>query len=124
MAGEVPKPPVLLERSASHRVIHSNFYRYRIGMGDFNIGFGTIRDESPGTPNIVVEEITVAMSWQQTKLLSKTLAAAFLMIEQETGEVVVPLGTPEATAAEHATLADNLRRMFDTATPKTGPKAS
>lgn len=43
---------------------------------------------------------------------------AILLIEQETGEVVVPLGTLEATAAEHATLADNLRRMFDTAAPK------
>jgi hypothetical protein len=93
-------------------------------MGDFSILFGTIMEGSPGTPNTVVEEVTVAMSWQQTKLLSKTLAAAISIIEQEAGELAVPLGSPETTAEEQAQLIGNLRSMFGTATPKPGPKAS
>jgi hypothetical protein len=124
MADEAPNPPFNFERSVSHKVIHSNFYRYRIGMGDFYIGFGTIRDELPGSPNTVIEEITVAMTWQQTKLLSQTLSAAISIIEKEGGELVVPSGTPEAVAAEHAQSVNNLRIMFQTAAPKAAPKAN
>jgi hypothetical protein len=106
--------PYRVEKAPTFKVIHSNFYRYRIGIGDCSIAFGTVTDGAPGTGNIVLEEITVSMSWNQTKLLARTLNKIISIIEAEGGEIVVPKTPQGSVDAETATVTRQVQNILKT----------
>ena len=78
-------------RSPLFRAIHSNVYRFRPGAGEITITLCDIIDGFAGkAPNIIQDEISVTMSWQQMKMFADTLNMMISVIEGLTGEIKIP----------------------------------
>jgi hypothetical protein len=58
--------------------------------GDFTLLFGTISD-TPGAPtaNVIQEEVSIAMTWPQLKMLSLFLNDVVEAIESEAGPIPI-----------------------------------
>jgi hypothetical protein len=75
-------------RSPYYRTFFSNFFRTRVGAGDFSLLFGSISD-TPGAvaANLLMEEASVIMTWPQLKSLVGFLTNIVNAIEEEAGPI-------------------------------------
>jgi len=67
----------IFQQSEHFRIVFSNFFKTRVGPGDYSVIFSVFADV-PGKPSAIAvqEEVCVSMSWPQLKALSETLVLA------------------------------------------------
>jgi hypothetical protein len=90
-----PDPPtVSFTRSDEYKTVFSNFFRIRVGLGEITLIFSKIA-HTPGIlaePNVVEEQMEVALTWSSIKMLQLHLSSLISGIEQEVGEILIPNG--------------------------------
>jgi hypothetical protein len=66
MAEETKQASPQWSLSPSYRIVHSNFFRYRINTGELALHFDSVTDLGPAaTTPTLIGEVSVAMSWSQ-----------------------------------------------------------
>jgi hypothetical protein len=122
MAGEDQKPADAQQfqwfPSSTYRVIHSNFFRYRLNAGEMTLHFDSVTDLGPSVLTAsLIGEISVAMSWPQIKALMRTLQLALEVIERDIGPIITPDIPEKAIDAEKERVAKLLRGLYLRAEP-------
>jgi hypothetical protein len=102
--------------SSHYRVIHSNFFRYRLNIGEMMIHFDTVTDTGlPGTSgntSNVIAEASLAMSWAQIKNLHRTLGVVISVIEKEIGPITIPEAKSADVKAEETRVTNLLNSLY------------
>jgi hypothetical protein len=88
-----PSSELSWSRSPEFDLIFSNFYKTRIGTGDFTLTFASLRD-APGIASVndIKEHVQIAMSWPMLKMLSMSLKTTVDAIENQLGPIAIPDG--------------------------------
>src|SRR5262249_30435017 len=109
-------PPQLLNvqwlTSPQYRIIHSNMFRHRINMGEMMLHFHTITDTGIAPAPVVIEEVSVAMSFPQIKTLRETLNVVIEVFEKEIGPIVDPNVTEEAKETFRQQVLTTVRTIY------------
>jgi Protein of unknown function (DUF3467) len=93
-------------RSPDYKTIYSNLFRTRIGSGDISIVFSrnTHTPSLTATANIVEEQVEVVMSGPQLKMLEQMLHTLVDTLEQEVGEIQIPMAFKTNLEAQRAAI--------------------
>lgn len=99
-------------RAPEFRVVHTNFFRYRVAQGEAYLTFSTLVDGPPNQRSAVADQVSLAMAWPQLKLVTRSLNEIINAIEQEIGEIVQPTVTDSAIAYEREQIQKQLRAVY------------
>jgi hypothetical protein len=119
MADEKPQQQLQWYPSPQYRLIHSNYFRYRINSGEMTLHFDSITDINipPNMAGVIVGEVSVAMTWTQAKALMRTLEVTIAVIEKEMGEIPMATATPEMEAVERQRIRNLIYTLYGRTPP-------